>query len=144
MHHSCVEVYAHIIFCTKGRKFLIPQDVEGNLYSYMAGIARRSKDALIEINGTLDHVHILVKLHPENSISKFVKELKSYSTSWMKKEGIENFCWQRGYAAFSCSKQSVVKIAEYVRKQKQHHAEKSFVYEMAMLSKTYETNVAVD
>jgi putative transposase len=94
MSHSCVENYLHIIFATKSRASLIPLEIESRLYFYLAGIAKQRKVPILKVNGTDDHLHMLLKLHPDVALSKLMKELKAYSTGWIKKEGFNQFGWQ--------------------------------------------------
>lgn len=85
MSHSCVQNYLHVIFSTKNCELLIEHEIEKRLYSYLVGIAKNGKTPIITINGWYDHLHILLKLHADVSLCVLIKELKSYSTSWMKK-----------------------------------------------------------
>ncbi len=76
MSHSFVEIYLHIIFSTKNRLPLIPQGLESRLYSYFGGIARKRQVPILKINGTSDHIHMMLKLHPSVALSLLMKELK--------------------------------------------------------------------
>ena len=140
MAHSCVENYLHIIFATKNRDSLIPLEIEGRLHSYLAGIAMNRNVPILKVNGTDDHLHMLLKLHPAVALSTMMKELKAYSTSWIKKEGFNQFGWQEGYGAFSCSKSHLEKLTKYIEIQKEHHRYKSFNNEIEELNKKWGTS----
>lgn len=133
MSHSCVQLYLHIIFSTKNRKPLIPQEMEHRLLAYMSGIANKHNAPILEINGTSDHIHILMKFNASSNLSTIVKELKSYSTGWLKKQGYRDFAWQEGYGAFSCSIGHVPSLIEYIKNQKEHHKKYSFKEELARI-----------
>jgi len=137
MSHSCVEIYLHVIFSTKGRLPLIPQNIENRLYGYIGGIARQQQVAILKINGTKDHLHILLKLHASVTVSTLLKELKSYSTGWMKKLGFADFGWQEGYGAFSCSISHLDALMQYIENQKAHHETQSFAQEIESLNKRW-------
>ncbi len=126
MAHSCVEIYVHLIFSTKRRRPLISNDMEKRLYGYLSGIAKKRNIPILSINGTNDHIHILIKLNASTPISILIKELKSYSTGWLKKQGVLNFEWQEGYGAFSCSITHLKKLVKYIENQKEHHKVESF------------------
>lgn len=126
MSHSCVENYLHVIFSTKLRKALIPLEAETALHSYIAGICKKNEVFVLKINGTQDHIHILLKLNPKVALSKILKEIKAYSSIWLKKKGYAEFSWQEGYGAYSCSYGHVKNVVEYIHNQKEHHQKVSF------------------
>jgi REP element-mobilizing transposase RayT len=139
MSHSCVEVYLHVVFATKNRDSLIPAEMESRLHSYIGGIARKRNIDLIRINGMLDHLHLLFKLHPDVPIAVLLKEIKSYSSGWIKKQGFENFAWQNGYGAFSCSYGHLQQVIEYIERQKEHHQQHSLEEEINQINKKWGT-----
>jgi putative transposase len=144
MSHSCVEIYLHVIFSTKGRAPLIPQNMESRLYGYFGGIARERQVPILNINGTSDHLHMLLKLHPTVPVSVLMKELKSYSSSWLKKQGRKDFAWQEGYGAFSCSITHLGAVTKYIENQKEHHKTRTFSDEIEALRKRFGIKWTVD
>jgi REP element-mobilizing transposase RayT len=80
------------------------------------------------INGTGDHVHILLSLGRECSISKCAMQLKRLSSSWIEKRDphYRGFHWQNGYGAFSVSQSGVDKVVQYISNQEEHHKRMSF------------------
>src|SRR5215472_17964160 len=101
MTHSFVKLQYHIVFSTEGFVPLIKPEWEPRLYEYLGGVARKLKGISIEINGMPDHVHLLVGLHQDLSISTFLEKLKSSSTGWVRRNLSKEFGWQIGYGAFS-------------------------------------------
>ncbi|MBU1381796.1 IS200/IS605 family transposase [Myxococcota bacterium] len=98
--------YTHIIFSTKDRKTLIKGYFRFRLYQYMIAISENHNCKVFCINGTEDHVHILVKLHPPVSISEYTRTIKSNTSRWVNEEikpEYGRFEWQSGYAIFSVS-----------------------------------------
>jgi REP element-mobilizing transposase RayT len=121
MSRTAVDLFVHIVFCTKKRAPYIHPSIESRLHSYLVGIAQKRKTKILRINGMEDHIHILINLHPSVALSDLIKELKAYSTSWMKKNGYSIFAWQRGYGGFSYSKSMIGDVMNYIEKQKEHH-----------------------
>ena len=111
--------------------------MEQRLYAYLGGIARKNQSSLLKINGTENHIHLLLKLNTTIAISTLLKELKAYSSGWMKKEGYDSFGWQNGYGAFSYSKSHLSALTRYIENQKEHHQAKSFEEEIELLKKTW-------
>jgi len=144
MAHSFVEIYLHVIFSTKNRLPLIPHDLESRLYSYFGGIARKRQVLILKVNGMSDHIHMMLKLHASVALSLLMKELKSYSMSWMKTQGVKNFSWQEGYGAFSCSVTHVEALSKYIENQKEHHRTDTFDQEIGILNKLWGIKWMVD
>ena len=80
MAHSYVCVHVHVVFSTKDRRPLIPKDKHRLVCKYLAGIAKNYGMKALAIGGMPDHVHILLSLVSEISISKAVNVLKSNSS----------------------------------------------------------------
>jgi len=134
MPQSLAKILIHIVFSTKGRKpFLKDEDLRKRLHAYIAGICANMDAPAIVIGGTADHVHILLALPRTRAISEILMELKTHSAVWMKKNGAPLFQWQGGYSAFSVSKSQEAEVAKYIRRQKKHHAKKSFMDELRTL-----------
>jgi len=139
MSHSSVRNYLHIIFATRGRDSLIAPEIENDLYAYLVAIANKKKVIIQKINGVDDHIHMLVILHPAVALATLMKELKSYSTGWMKRKGYPQFSWQEGYGGFSCSKSHVENVVKYIARQKEHHKKHSFEAEVNELNEKWGT-----
>ncbi len=137
MSHSCVENYLHLIFSTKNREPLIHPDIEERLHSYIIGVSREQRVPILKINGIEDHVHILIKLHPSIALATLVREYKSYSTAWMKKNEYSDFSWQAGYGGFSYSKSMLEPVIKYISNQKEHHRSETFKEEIEIIKKNW-------
>lgn len=131
-------ILIHLVFSTKYRETWITPEVEPELHFYMVSILSECKAPVLAINGTADHVHILFALHRTWAVAGLV-EVKKRSSKWIKTKGgaFESFAWQGGYGAFSVGQTEVEKIANYIAKQKAHHAETTFQDEMRALLDRY-------
>jgi REP-associated tyrosine transposase len=58
MAHTFTSLYSHVVFSTKFRKPLIPDDVKPRLWSYMGGIARENDCRALSIGGMAEHAHL--------------------------------------------------------------------------------------
>jgi len=122
-----------VVFSTKNRTNLVQPEIEDELYSYICGIVKGQKGEVLEIGGTLNHVHILARLHPSISLSDMMRYIKGGSSKWIHEKGVSLFQWQRGYGVFSVSESVLEQVAEYIRNQKQHHMKYSFEKEYLLL-----------
>src|SRR5437899_3044257 len=83
MPQSLAAILVHVVFSTKNREPLIQPDIEGELFPYMATACHAANSPAILINGTMDHVHMLVKLGRKTAIADLVEEVKSSSSRWI-------------------------------------------------------------
>jgi len=127
----------HIIFSTKHRAPLINDDVSTALHAYLAGTARRLDCECFRVGGVADHVHLAVKLAPTRTAAKFVSEIKTGSSQWMKQQGVGEFAWQRGYAWFSVGPADLGALVRYIDGQAAHHRKRSFQDEMRAFFEKY-------
>ena len=129
MSQSLVSNRVHIIFSTEARKTLITADAKDALWRYIMGIGKNLDLPILAVGGMPDHVHLLVAIPPNKTISETIQKLKANSSRWMKSR-VPGFAWQRGYAAFSVSTSSVDATVEYIRNQERHHARRDFKREL--------------
>ncbi len=140
MAQSLSNVLVHFVFSTKDRLPLIQNDVEENLYRYINGICSNLKCPLHQIGGIEDHIHILLSLSRNISISDLIGDIKASSSQWIKKQGnnYRHFAWQGGYGAFSIGKSGFYNAVQYITNQKEHHKKQSFQDEYLTLLKKYD------
>jgi REP element-mobilizing transposase RayT len=139
---TCGNLVVHLIFSTKLRKPLIAPDIRADLFAYLGGIVRELRCTALIINGTCDHVHMLIRIRPAHSIAEIARIVKTNSSGWVRKKGRKEFAWQAGYGVFSVSESSVPAVKKYIATQDEHHRKRSFQEEfLAFLKKN---NVAYD
>ena len=94
------------------------------------------------INGTEDHIHILIGLNPDQSISSITQDIKRSSSKWINdnKLSFGRFEWQEGFGAFTYSKSHVKAVIRYIENQKEHHKKISFLDEFREFLKKYEVS----
>jgi putative transposase len=103
MANTYSQIYIQTVFAVDGRLSLIRPEFKEDLYRYITGIVRNSKQKLIAINGMSDHIHILIGLKPSMALADLVQDIKVDSSKFInKKRWVRGrFCWQEGYGAFS-------------------------------------------
>lgn len=142
MANTFTQLFIHIIFAVKGRQNIIPTQNQEELFKYISGIVKNKGNKLFTINGMPDHIHLLLGLNPNDSLSLLVKEIKRCSTlyinsnNWIKGK----FEWQTGYGAFSYSKSQIDQVYKYIENQKKHHKQRTFREEYIELLKKFEIN----
>lgn len=129
------QIIYHIVFSTKNRIRWLSADNRPELFKYIWGIIKNKGCHLYQINGTADHLHMLTELKPTLNLSDFVKDIKVATSVWIKQEKVfPRFSgWQDGYSAFTYSNKDKETIIAYIKKQPEHHQQKSFIDELKQL-----------
>ncbi len=130
MAHSYCDLLVHVIFSTKNHDPSIEGSVAPQLFGHMAQRVGEAGGFAHIVNGTRDHVHLLVSLPRGLSVAALVKQVKGASSRWMGSR-VRGFEWQVGYAAFSVSRSSFERVRAYIANQQQHHRRVSFREEWA-------------
>ena len=118
---------------------MINADIEPRLFEYLGGIVRGAKAQLLEINGTANHVHLLIRESKSVADQVFIGQLKGDSSRWVNEtlQKIGRFSWQDGYGWFSVGSADVEIATSYIRNQKEHHKSVSFEDEFRQFLKKY-------
>ncbi|WP_455591273.1 IS200/IS605 family transposase [Bacteroides sp.] len=129
------QIIYHIVFSTKNREKTLTTKDREHLYKYIWGFIRNKKCQLYRINGMEDHLHLLIDLRPDIALSDFIRDLKTSSSAWIKKENVfPTFSgWQPGYGAFTYAIRDKELITNYIKDQEKHHAKFSFIDEYRAL-----------
>ena len=109
-------LYYHIIWTTKNRLPILTPQFEISLFQYFKLKAKELESTILEINGYLDHIHILIQIPPKYSVSEVIQRLKGATS-----HKFPELYWQRGFGALTVSERNLSAAIEYVRKQKDHH-----------------------
>ena len=126
MPRTYTNLLFHIVFATKGRFPFIVREHRGRLYEYIGGTIRALGGICIEIGGISDHIHIIVRLRPDQNVSKFLQDLKPSVTKWARQNVHPKFEWQDGYGAFTIGESQLPGVRNYVRDQEEHHRKTPF------------------
>jgi putative transposase len=78
------------------------------------------------INAMSDHIHVVVSLPPNISLSDAVGQIKGVSSHVASRlPNSDRFVWQRDYGVVSLSESHLPVIIRYVEQQQQHHQAKT-------------------
>ena len=134
-----IKIWIHLVWATKKREPLLTKDIRQLVFKHIRENAVIKNIHVDFVNGHVDHVHCLISLHPEQTISKVVQLIKGESSCWINKNNLckEHFEWQDEYFAVSVSESSVNKVREYIKNQEEHHSKKTFQEEYDEFMKKY-------
>ena len=118
---------------------MITPEIEDGLFGYIHGIVENNNSKLIIVNGTSNHVHLLISIGKVMSLSELIGDIKRDSSVWIKKQNVNfnNFYWQEGYGAFSVGQTEDEVVIKYIANQKEHHKTKDYKTEFRGFLKKY-------
>ena len=129
MSSSRSEVYLHLVWATKLRQPKITCELEAGLFEVIREQIHTCDCQVIALNGTEDHVHLLIRYGRETSLSELMNRVKGVSSRWMNAQipkqapdDLPTFAWQPGYGVFSLGFNQVKAAKAYVCRQKERHA----------------------
>ena len=133
-------LHIQIVFAVKGRQNLISKKWKDEIYKYITGIVSNQKQKLIAINGMPDHIHILVGIKPNISLSDLVRDIKSSSSKFINEQKWINgkFEWQKGFGAFSYGHSQLSNVIKYIENQEEHHKSRTFKEEYIAFLKLFD------
>lgn len=140
MANTFTQIHIHLVFAVQNRASLIHDILEERLYKYITGIIKNNNHRLLAINGMPDHIHILIGFRPTQSLSDLMQDIKGDSSKWINENKLVagKFSWQQGYGAFSYSKSQIPKVINYIKNQKKHHQQISFMEEYERVLNDFE------
>ena len=125
------KVMIHFIWSTKNRVPIISKNLKPLLLSHIKENSVAKNIFIDALNCVEDHIHLLISLGTEQTISKLAMLIKGESSFWVNKQKIikDKFEWQDEYIALSVSESAIDKVRQYILNQDDHHKKKSFMQE---------------
>jgi len=137
---SWVRVWVHIVFSTKNREpFLNSHEIRTRLFEHIKQNAK-DKDIWIDsVNGYQDHIHCLISLGRDQTISNIAKLIKGESSFWINQQKfiLQKFSWQNDYWAVGVSESHLETVRKYIKNQEEHHKKKAFTEEVNEFMEKY-------
>ena len=98
------------------------------------------------LNGHSEHLHCLLSLNPDQSLSKVMQLIKGEASFWINRNALtkHKFEWAEEYFGISVSESHLPKVREYIRNQEEHHRIKTWKEEYEDFLKQYEFDVLRD
>lgn len=135
--HSKVYLFIHVISCVKNKEPLLTKPVRTVLFAHIKKQAAESGINVLSVNGTEDHMHVVVQMMPTQNLAQVMKSIRTESADWINESKfIKNpFEWEEGFAALSVSPSSVKQVLDYIEKQEEHHKTKTLDSELEVFQK---------
>jgi len=134
-----VKNWLHCVWGTKNRTQFLLGDIKFNVIDHIRTNAR-SKGIYIDfINGYTEHLHCILSLNHDQSLSKVMQLIKGESSFWINRNSLtrHKFEWADEYFGTSVSESHLPSVREYIRNQEQHHKIKTWAEEYDELIEKY-------
>jgi putative transposase len=113
------------VLVTKYRKPVINQEILQRLQGIFAETLLKWESELVEFNGEVNHVHLLVDYPPQVQLSKLVANLKTVSSRLIRKDFASHIArfhhkdalWTASYFVASCGGVTIEQLRKYVEHQ---------------------------
>lgn len=125
------KVMIHFIWATKYRMPIISKELKPFLLSHIKENSKTKEIFIDTLNCVDNHIHMLISLGTEQTISKIAMLIKGESSYWVNKQNIikQKFEWQDEYIALSVSASAIDNVRKYILNQEEHHKKKLFTEE---------------
>ena len=130
---SWVRIWIHLVFSTKNREpILNSKELRENVFNHIKENSKAKSIWLDSVNGYQEHLHCLISLNKDQSISKIAQLIKGEASFWINKNRLtkNKFVWQDDYWAVSVSESHLNEIRKYIQQQEDHHKIKLFAEEV--------------
>ena len=140
---SYARIWVHLVFATKEREPYLNKLIRDSVFKHIIENGKKKNIYLRNVNGYDDHVHCLLSLGKDQTISQVVQLIKGESSFWINKNKLtkEKFAWQDDYYAVSVSESNLLKVANYINNQERHHESRTFKAELDELIREYGFNI---
>lgn len=123
-----VKNWLHCVWGTKNRSQLLLGEKKTIIMDHIR-LNARSKGIYIDfLNGYKEHLHCLLSLNHDQSLSKVMQLIKGESSFWINKNKLTQFKfeWAEEYFGISVSESHLPTVRAYIKNQEQHHKIKSW------------------
>jgi putative transposase len=129
---SYVKIWVHLVFSTKSRNPFLSNKIRLDVQKHIIANCKEKDIFLQTINGHTEHLHCLISLGKDQTIAQVARLIKGESSHWINNNQLipEKFIWQDDYFAVSVSESQLEKVANYIKNQETHHANKPFSEEV--------------
>lgn len=130
LYHCVFNLNYHLVLVTKYRRKCITAPMLERLKAICTELTEKWDCELLEFNGEVDHVHLLLSLNPKVAPSVFVNNLKTVSSRLIRKDFGEELAkvywkkpvfWSRSYCIITCGGAPLSVIQQYIEQQESPH-----------------------
>jgi putative transposase len=125
-HYHCVyDLKYHLVIVTKYRRKCFTEAMIRRLNEICLELCQKWEIELLEFGAEEDHIHLLLEMNPTVQISKFVNNIKTVTSRYLRKEFSEYLkqfywepvLWTRAYYISTVGGAPLATVKEYIQNQ---------------------------
>jgi len=134
-----VKNWLHCVWGTKNRVPFLSVNLIADLIDHIRTNGKEKGIYIDALNGYKEHMHCLISLDPDQTLSKVMQLIKGESSYWINKNKLtkKKFGWAVEYFAVSISESHLHNVRRYIKNQAKHHSRKSWEEEYQDLIEEY-------
>lgn len=123
-----VKNWLHCVWGTKNKVGYLTSNIKVEVIRHILLNAREKSIYIDIINGYTQHIHCLLSLNHDMSLSKTMQLIKGESSHWINKNSLttHKFEWADEYYGVSISESHLNRVRAYIRNQEIHHKVKTW------------------
>lgn len=118
--HASFRLQYHLILVVKYRHKCITGDMLSRMTDIVRDVLKSWGCDLIDMNGELDHIHVLFDAHPSLELARLVGNIKTVTSRYIRKEFSEHlkpYFWAKSYCLISSGGASIEVLKRYLKGQ---------------------------
>ena len=131
--HSIYDLKYHVVFCTKYRYRVLTNQVANRARALIREVCSANYVDIVSGSMSPDHIHLLLSIPPNISVSKIIQYIKGKSScklmqefEVLRKRYWGQHLWARGYFAVTVGNVNAEDIQRYIEEQEAHHKKDDF------------------
>ena len=134
-----VKNWLHCVWGTKNRIPYLSEKTKSLIFDHIVQNAKSKGIYIKSINGSNEHLHCLLSLDPDKSLSYVIQLIKGEASFWINRNKLikYKFEWAEEYYAVSVSESDIPEVRKYIDNQEEHHRKKSWEEECREFMKEY-------
>jgi len=133
-------LFVHAIWAVAGKAAVLTKPVRSVLFAHLKKNAEEKGIRVLEVNGSDDHVHVLLSLHPAQNLTQVIRQIRSETSDWLNGTQLlpDQFTWEEDYMAYSVSPGALKQVMQYLDKQEEYHKSKSLQAELDVFDTNFD------
>lgn len=119
------DLKAHLVLTTKYRRKVFTGEMINRLHEILKELLKKWDCEVVDFNGAEDHVHLLFRYTPQTELPKFINNVKTVTSRYLRKEFADRInqfykkdvLWNGSYFIASCGGVTIETLKKYVESQ---------------------------
>jgi len=134
-----VKNWLHCVWGTKNRIPYLNPEIRTQVFEHINKNAKEKGIFIRSLNGCKEHLHCLLSLDPDRSLSYVIQLIKGEASFWINRNKLTRykFEWAEEYYAVSVSESDISAVIRYIEGQEEHHRKRTWEEECREFMEKY-------